>query len=61
LLSSLTLGDSLGASFGLGPLVAAEASAPGFHRLVARSSEDGITVETGGGSALQLARAFLKL
>lgn len=61
LLSSLTLGDSLGAAFGLGPLVAAEGSAPGFHRLVARSSEEGIAVETGGGSALQLARAFLKL
>jgi hypothetical protein len=59
--SSLTLGDSLGAAFGLGPLVAAEASAPGFHRLVARSSEDGVAAETGGGSALQLARAFLKL
>jgi hypothetical protein len=59
--SSLTLGDSLGAAFGLGPLVAAEASAPGFYRLVARSSEDGIAAETGGGSALQLARAFLKL
>jgi hypothetical protein len=61
LLSSFPLGDSLGAVLGLGPLIAAEASAPGFHRLVARSSEDVSAAETGGGSALQLARAFLKL
>lgn len=61
LLSSFPLGDSLGAALGLGPLIAAEASAPGFHRLVARSSEDVSATETSGGSALQLARAFLKL
>jgi hypothetical protein len=61
LLSSFPLGDSLGAVLGLGPLIAAEASAPGFHRLVARSAEDVSAAETGGGSALQLARAFLKL
>jgi hypothetical protein len=61
LLSSFPLGDSLGAALGFGPLIAAEASAPGFHRLVARSSEDVSAAETGGGSALQLARAFLKL
>jgi hypothetical protein len=61
LLASFTLGDSLGAALGLGPLVAAEASAPGFHRLLARSSEDAAAAETAGGSALQLARAFLKL
>lgn len=56
-----TLGDSLGAALGVGPLIAAEASAPTFHRLVARSTEDTSVVETVGGSALQLARAFLKL
>jgi hypothetical protein len=61
LLSSFPLGDSLGAALGVGPLIAAEASAPGFHRLVARSSEDVSAAETSGGSALQLARAFLKL
>jgi hypothetical protein len=61
LLASFPLGDSLGAALGLGPLVAAEASALGFHRLVARSAEDVSAAETGGGSALQLARAFLKL
>jgi hypothetical protein len=61
LVSSFPLGDSLGAALGLGPLIAAEASAPGFHRLVARSSEDVSAAETGSASALQLARAFLKL
>jgi hypothetical protein len=61
LLASLTLGDSLGAALGLGPLVAAEASAPGFHRLVMRSAEDASAAESAGGNALQLARAFLKL
>lgn len=59
--SSVTLGDSLGAALGLGPLLAAEASALSFHRLLARSSEDAMVVETVGGSGLQLARAFLKL
>lgn len=59
--SSLTLGDLLGTSLGLGPLIGAEASAPGFHRLIARSSEDASAAETAGGSALQLVRAFLKL
>lgn len=59
--SSLTLGDLLGDALGLGPLIGAEASAPGFHRLVARSSEDASAAETAGGSALQLLRAFLKL
>ena len=59
--SSLTLGDSLGAALGLGPLIAAEANAPSFHRLLARSSEETSAVETSGGSALALARAFLKL
>jgi len=61
LCSTLTLGDSLGAVLGLGPLIGAEASTPGFHRLIARSSEDSSAVETAGGSSLQLARAFLKL
>lgn len=59
--STMTLGDSLGAVFGLGPLIAAEASSHNFHRLVARSNEDTSVVETSGGSGLQLARAFLKL
>jgi hypothetical protein len=59
--SSVTLGDSLGAALGLGPLIAAEANAPSFHRLLARSSEDTSAVETSGGSGLALARAFLKL
>jgi hypothetical protein len=59
--SSVTLGDSLGAALGIGPLLAAEASAPGFHRVLARSSEDMTAVETAGGSGLSLARAFLKL
>lgn len=61
LLSSLALGDSLGAAFGLGPLIAAEASAPGFYRVVARSVEDGVAAESGGGSAVALVRDFLKL
>lgn len=59
--SSLTLGDLLGTSLGLGPLIGAEASAPGFHRLIARSAEEASAAETAGGSALQLVRAFLKL
>jgi hypothetical protein len=59
--SSLTLGDLLGAALGVGPLIGAEASAPGFHRLIARSSEDASAAETAGGSALQLVRDFLKL
>lgn len=59
--SSLTLGDSLGAALGVGPLIAAEASAPAFHRLVMHSTEDASAAETSGGSALQIARAFLKL
>lgn len=59
--STVTLGDLLGDTLGLGPLIGAEASAPGFHRLIARSSEDASAAETAGGSALQLARAFLKL
>jgi hypothetical protein len=59
--STVTLGDLLGATLGLGPLIGAEASAPGFHRLVARSSEDASAAETAGGNALQLVRAFLKL
>jgi hypothetical protein len=59
--STLMLGDLLGAVFGLGPLIAAEASSQNFHRLVARSSEDASAVETLGGNGLQLARAFLKL
>jgi hypothetical protein len=59
--STLTLGDLLGSALGLGPLIGAEASAPGFHRLVARSADDASAVETAGGSALQLVRAFLKL
>ena len=61
LLSSLTLGDSLGQAFGLGPLIAAEATASGFHRLVARSAEDAAAGEIGDGYTLRLARAFLKL
>jgi hypothetical protein len=59
--STVTLGDLLGATLGLGPLIGAEASAPGFHRLVARSAEEASAAETAGGSALQLVRAFLKL
>jgi hypothetical protein len=59
--STVTLGDLLGATLGLGPLIGAEASAPGFHRLVARSAEDDSVAETAGGNALQLVRAFLKL
>jgi hypothetical protein len=59
--STVTLGDLLGATLGLGPLIGAEASAPGFHRLVARSAEDASAAETAGGNALQLVRAFLKL
>jgi len=59
--STLTLGDSLGAALGLGPIMAAEASATGFHRLIARSAEGASAVETAGGNSLQLARAFLKL
>lgn len=61
LLSALSLGDSLGAAFGLGPLIAAEASAPGFYRVVARSGEDGVAAESAGGSTVALTRAFLKL
>lgn len=59
--SSMTLGDSLGAALGLGPLIAAEANAQSFHRLLARSSDETSAVETSGGSGLALARAFLKL
>ena len=59
--SCLSLGDSLGAALGLGPLIAAEASMSGFQRLIARSSDGASAVETAGGSSLQLARAFLKL
>jgi hypothetical protein len=59
--STVTLGDLLGATLGLGPLIGAEASATGFHRLVARSSEDALAAETPGGNGLQLVRAFLKL
>lgn len=59
--STVTLGDLLGAALGLGPLIGAEASAPGFHRLIARSAEDASAAETAGGNALQLVRAFLKL
>jgi hypothetical protein len=59
--SCFSLGDSLGAVWGLGPLIAAEAAAPGFHRLLARSTEDTSAVETGASSSLQLVRAFLKL
>jgi hypothetical protein len=59
--STVTLGDLLGTTLGLGPLIGAEASAPGFHRLVARSAEDASAAETAGGNALQLVRAFLKL
>src|SRR6185436_13787802 len=55
--STLTLGDSLGAALGLGPIIAAEASATGFHRLIARSAEGASAVETAGGNSLQLARA----
>jgi hypothetical protein len=58
---SLLLGDSLGAALGLGPLLAAEASAPGLHRLLVRSSEESSIVENGDGAGLELARAFLKL
>lgn len=61
LLSALSLGDSLGAALGLGPLIAAEASAPGFYRVVARSGEDGMAAESAGGSTVALTRAFLKL
>jgi hypothetical protein len=59
--ATVSLGDSLGAALGLGLLIGAEATAPGFHRLIARSVEDSCAVETMGGSSLQLARAFLKL
>jgi len=59
--STVTLGDLLGAALGLGPLLGAEAAAPGFHRLIARSAEDASAAETAGGNALQLVRAFLKL
>lgn len=59
--ATTVLGDLFGEALGLGPLIAAEASSRAFHRIVARSN-DGITVaETSGGSALTLARAFLKL
>jgi len=59
--ATMTLGDSLGAVLGLGSLVAAEASAPGFHRLLARSADELAAVETADGSTLPLTRAFLKL
>lgn len=59
--ATMTLGDSLGAALGLGPLVAAEASAPSFHRLLARSADELAAAETPDGAALPLARAFLKL
>jgi hypothetical protein len=59
--STVTLGDLLGAALGLGPLLGAEASAPGFHRLIGRSADEATAAETVGGNALQLVRAFLKL
>lgn len=59
--STVTLGDLLGAALGLGPLLGAEASAPGFHRLIGRSAEEASAAETVGGNSLQLVRAFLKL
>lgn len=58
---SLLLGDSLGGALGLGPLVAAEAYAPGLHRLLARSSDESSIVECAESAQLELARAFLKL
>jgi hypothetical protein len=59
--ASLALGDLLGTALGLGPLLAAEASASDFHRLVARSNDGASAAEGPGGPALSLARAFLKL
>lgn len=59
--ASSTLGDSLGRALGLGPLIAAEAKAKGWHLLIARSADDVSALETSGGEGLQLARAFLKL
>jgi hypothetical protein len=59
--SSTVLGDLFGEALGLGPLFAAEASSGAFHRIVARSTESTTVAETTGGSALSLARAFLKL
>lgn len=56
-----TLGDSLGQVLGLGPLIAAEAKAKGWHLLIARSSEDTSAIESSGGEGVDLARAFLKL
>jgi hypothetical protein len=58
---SLLLGDCLGAALGLGPLLAAEACAPGLHRLLARSSDESSIVESSDSAGLELARAFLKL
>jgi hypothetical protein len=59
--ATMMLGDSLGAALGVGSLIAAEASAPGFHRLLARSVDELAVVETADGSSLPLTRAFLKL
>jgi len=59
--ATMTLGDSLGAVLGLGSLIAAEASAPGFHRLLARSADELVAVETADPTTLPLTRAFLKL
>lgn len=59
--SSTLLGDLFGEALGVGPLIAAEASSSGLQRILARSSGGSAVAETTGGSALHLARAFLKL
>jgi hypothetical protein len=59
--AAVALGDLLGGALGLGPLIAAEASASTLHLVIARSAEDSSAIETNGGEGLQLARAFLKL
>jgi hypothetical protein len=59
--STLTLADWFGASLGVGPLIAAEASTHNLHRLLARSSEENIVVEASTSHALRVVRAFLKL
>jgi hypothetical protein len=59
--ASTVLGDLFGEALGLGPLFAAEASSSAFYRIVARSADGSTVAETTGGSALSLARAFLKL
>jgi hypothetical protein len=58
---SALLGDLFGTALGVGPLIAAEISSTGFHRVLARSGEGGAAGETVGGNALVIARAFLKL